>query len=116
MPKTGVALLACGRAAVMRRASCGLKCQAGIECEAHLPGQRVCAHCLWGGDGARKLDARARCAALVVVGPRSTDGRCANQRHFTFGARPWCDVPAVASNTKPGASCHAQGSRRSLAL
>ena len=60
-----------------------------------------CARCLWGGDAALELAARARRAALVVVGPRPANGAATGKRPLSFGARPWCDVPAAASNSKP---------------
>ena len=39
---------------------------------------------------------RARRAALVVVGPCTRQGHCPDKRPLSFGARPWCDVPAAA--------------------
>ena len=54
-----------------------------------------------GGGAALELAARARRAALVVVGLCPTEGHCAGERPLSFGARPWCDVPAAASNAKP---------------
>ena len=68
---------------------------------------------------ALELAARARRAALVVVGSYSIKGRCAGERSLFFGARSWCDVPALASNAKPApcVTCHAALSRlRSLSL
>ena len=53
-----------------------------------------------GGGAALELAARARRAALVVVG-LPYKGRCDGERPLSFGARPWCDVPAAASNFKP---------------
>ena len=60
------------RAAVVRRASCGLQRQASAACLARR--RRACARCLWGGGAALKLAARARRAALVVVGLCSRKG------------------------------------------
>ena len=44
------------------------------------------------------LATRARRAALVVVCPYPMQGHCTDERPLSFGARPWCDVPATASN------------------
>ena len=44
---------------------------------------------------------RARLAALVLVGVFSTKERCPDEMLLSFGAKLWCDVPAVASNLKP---------------
>ena len=74
------------------------------------------ARCLWGGDGARKLDARARCAALVVVGPCPMDGRCAVKKLLSFGAQPLCDVPAAASNAKLAATYEIKPREPALAV
>ena len=87
------------RAAVVRRASCGLQLQA---CAAWLARRRCGgARCLWGGDAALELAARARGAAMVVIGPHPANGCCDGKMLLSFGARPWCDVPAAASNVKP---------------
>ena len=52
---------------------------------------------------------RARLSALVVVGPCPLEGHCSGERPRSFGARPWCDVPAAISNAKPASrvSCGA---------
>ena len=63
--------------------------------------RRHCAGCLSGGGETRELAARARLAVLAVVGSRTTKIRCTGGRRLIFGARPWCDVRAVASNTQP---------------
>ena len=39
----------------------------------------------------------ARRAALVVVGPCAINGHYTSRKPLSFGARPWCDVPAAAS-------------------
>ena len=36
-----------------------------------------------------------------MIGPHPANGRCDGKRLLPFGARPWCDVPAAASNSKP---------------
>ena len=63
--------------------------------------RRACVLCLSGGGAARKLAARARRAALDVVELRPIEGRRPGARPLSFDARPWRDVPAAASNTKP---------------
>ena len=40
-------------------------------------------------------------AALVVIGPYVEAEHRACKRPLSFGARPWCDVLAAASSTKP---------------
>ena len=47
------------------------------------------------------LATRARGAALVVVALRTIQGHRNGERPLSFGARPCCDVPAVASHTQP---------------
>ena len=44
---------------------------------------------------------RARRAALVVFGPRTTDWHCSGERPLGFVARPWSDMLAAASNQQP---------------
>ena len=87
------------RAAVVRRASCGLQRQASAACLARR--RRACALCLRGGGSVRKLAACARRAALDMVGLRPIEGRSPGSRPLSFDARPWRDAPAAASNTKP---------------
>ena len=36
-----------------------------------------------------------------MTGRHPANGCCAGERPLSFGARPWCDVPAAASNFKP---------------
>ena len=57
--------------------------------------------CLWGGDAALELAARARRAAVVVVGPHAKQEHCTGERPLLFGASPWCNVVLAASNSKP---------------
>ena len=63
--------------------------------------------CLSGGGTAREIAARVRRATLIVVGLRSIKGHCTEERLLSFGARLWCDVPAVASQNQPGFAWHA---------
>ena len=42
------------------------------------------------------LPKRAGNVALIVVDPGPLKGRCASGDYLSFGARPWCDVPAAA--------------------
>ena len=89
---------------VVRRASCGFHHAAGCRVHAN---ERHCAGCLSGGGETRKLAARARRAALAVIGVRAMKGHCTGGRPLSFGARPWCDVRAVASITQPAVACYA---------
>ena len=59
---------------------------------------RHCARCLSGGGAARALAARARRAALVVVGLCLLKGHCTSEMPLSFGPRPCFDMPAAASN------------------
>jgi len=79
---------------------------------AHAP-RRVGARCL-GGGVALELAERARRAKLIMIGVGSVIWRCTDDRRVFIGARPWCDVPAVASNTKPDASCRRRVGARCL--
>ena len=85
----------------MRRASCGLRESAGFRVFVWHARARHCVCCLSGGGAARELAARARRAALVVVYPRTRQGHWTGERTFSVGARPWCDVPAAASENQP---------------
>ena len=79
--------------------------------------RRAGARCLWGGDAALELAVRARRAALVVVGSCLIERHCTGERPLSFGARPWCDVPAAASNAKPAPRVsRGAGALRSLSL
>ena len=69
---------------------------------------RRCAGCLSGGGAARELAARARRAVMAVVGLCCMQGHCTGERPLSFGARPWCDVPAAASNAQPAFAWHAR--------
>ena len=99
------------RPTMVWRFSCRLYCE---------PGWRVCrkltragARCLWGGGVVLKRAARAprhaSCGLLRPYKQHCTDGRI-----LSFGARPWCNVTATASNagcgvrskrTRAGSSC-----------
>ena len=69
---------------------------------------RHCAHCLSGGGASRKLAARARRAALVVVGLCTRQGHCTGERPLFFDVRLLCDVPAVATQNRPAFAWHAR--------
>ena len=62
--------------------------------------RRACARCLWGGGAAREL-ASARAVRAGCGRLRALRRRRAGERPLSFGARPWCDVPAAASSAKP---------------
>ena len=93
-----------------RRASFRLQRQAGYRA---CKRTRAGACSLWRG-AALELAARARRAALVVFELGRTEGLCAGEKLLSFDMRPWCDVPASASNAKPAAACEV--SARALAL
>ena len=84
------------RASVVRRASGGLQCQAGAACRR----RRTSGRCRWGGDAALKLSLCTCRAALVVVGLYLIGERRNSEKPLSFGAHPWCVVPAAA-NAKP---------------
>ena len=63
--------------------------------------KRHCAGCLSEGGVMRKPIPCARRAALAAIGLRGTKGHCTGERPLSFGARPWCDGRAVASNAQP---------------
>ena len=71
---------------------------------------------LWGGGAALKLAGRARRAALVMVGLGLIKERCTDGRLLSFGARPWCDVPAAAFSANPAAACAASARAPALAV
>ena len=93
---------------MVRRASCGLQRQAGCRVctQAHAPALAVS-----GEEAQHSSLLRARRAALVVVGLGSIEGRRVGGKPLSFGARPWCDVPAAASNAKPAAACERKRTR-----
>ena len=74
----------------------------------------VGARCLGGGGVLLEPAERARRAKLVMIGVGSVIWRCTEDRRVFIGARPWCDVPAVASNTKPDTSCRRRVGARCL--
>ena len=73
----------------------------------------ACAHtrtCHWacslsGGGAARALAPRARCTALVGVGPYPMEAHCASETVLSLSARPCSDVPSTASNEQPAFAC-----------
>ena len=73
--------------------------------------ERHCAGYLSGGGKPHELAARARRGALAAVGLRTMEGHCTSGRRLSFGARPWCDVRAVASNAQPSFAWHARKRR-----
>ena len=95
-----VSLLRCKT--VVRRASCGLQHAAGFRGT-----HRHCAGCLSRSDKTRELAARARRAALPVIGFCAMKGYCTGGRPLSFGARPGCVVRAVTSNVQPAFAWHA---------
>ena len=102
------------RSPVVRRASCDLQRQASAACLM----QRTHAGALYRwADVALKITARARYAALVVVGSNAKEKLCVSERPLFLSARPWCDVPAAASSAKPAPHVsHSAGALFSLSL
>ena len=58
----------------------------------------------------------ARRAALGVVAPCTIKRYCTSKRPLSLGARPWCDVPAAASNTQPAFAWQTRGRVTALAV
>ena len=86
------------RAAVVRRASCGLQRQASAAC--HAQRRRAGARCLW-EEAQHSSLLRVRAVPRWLWSAHAYEGHCTGERPLSFGARPWCDVPAAASNAKP---------------
>ena len=86
---------------MVRRANGSLQRHASAACLAQ-PRRAVLAV---SGEGAQLssmlLRARARRAALVVASTNAKQRYCAGKGLLCFSARPWCNVPATASNIKP---------------
>ena len=93
------------KGALCQRAPRGVTCQlqhpTPNQCRVTCVAYARCARCLWGGRRTTELGGRARHVALVVVGPGAKRGHCACERPLSFSARPWCSMPAAASNAKP---------------
>ena len=92
------------RAALGRRASCSLQRTADV-CVAHAH-----APLRWLSLG-RWRRTRACCLCAVphwlVVSLCYMQGHCTGERPLSFGAQPWCDVPAEASSAQPTFAWHA---------
>ena len=99
--RTGGGALLFRRAAVVRHVSYRLKLEAG--CRVRSKRTRAGARSLSGGGAVLEVP-RARFVAPVVVGLNPIKKRCTGERLLSFGARPWCDVLAAASNAKPAAA------------
>ena len=100
------------RETVVRRATCGLERTAGFR----VALTRAC-HCtrrLSQGAKARALATRARRAALVVVASCTIQGHRTGERPLSSGAKPCCDMPAVASITQQAFAWRAR--ERAIAL
>ena len=44
------------------------------------------------------------------------EGHCTGERSLSFGARPWCDVRAVAFNTQPAFAWHTRAIATALVV
>ena len=73
--------------------------------------ERHCAGYLSVGGKIRELAARTHRAALGAMGLRTIEGHCTGNKPLSLGARPWCDVRAVASNAQPAFAWHARERR-----
>ena len=69
-----------------------------------------------GRSAALEFTVRASRAALVVINAYPIEERCAGVRPLSFGARPWCDMSAAASNTKPVPHITRRRGSRALSL
>ena len=90
---------------MVRRASGGLPESSGVTWHARA---RHCARCLSSGGEALELAAHMHHATPVVVGQCVRQGCYTAERPLSFGARPWCDVPAVAIQNPPAFAWHAR--------
>ena len=98
---------------VVRRASCGLQRAAGIRVA------RASATALAVSREVAKHASLPRARAVLrwsVIGLRTLERYCTGGRPLSFGARPWCDVRAVASNAQPAFAWHAQAPLRWLSF
>ena len=96
------------RAPVVRRASCSLQRQASAACHTRAARAALAV-------SGRRRSTRAFCARAVPRWLRSalclSKEHCAGERPLSSGARPWCDVPAAASNAKPAPRVRTQRAR-----
>ena len=90
---------------VVRRASCDLQHTAGFRVARRA---RHCAGCLSGGGKTRELAARARRAALAVIGPRPTEGHCTGGRPLSSAQDRGATLRAVTSNRQPAFAWYAR--------
>ena len=67
--------------------------------------KRHCAGCLSEGGNTRKLAARAPCRAGCYLSMHY-GSILYRQNTFSFGARPWCDMRPVTSNTQLAFAWH----------
>ena len=58
----------------------------------------------------------ARRAALVVIAPCSMEDHCTGERPISIDVKPWCAVPAAASNTQPAFAWRARERTTALAV
>ena len=58
----------------------------------------------------------ARRAALVVIASCSTKDHCTGETPLSIGVRPWCAVPAAASNTQTALAWRAREHATVLAI
>ena len=77
---------------------------------------RGCARFLSEGGAVPAFARRTRRAAQVGFAPRPNKGHWTGERPFSFGVRPWCDVPAEASTLRSRLSRRAHASAQRLRL
>jgi hypothetical protein len=95
------------RADVVRRASCCLPESASLRVARRTRAYH-CVRCLSQRGASRKLAARACRAALALMTSCTSQGHSTGERPLCFGARPWCDVPAAASQNQLVLAWHAR--------
>ena len=90
----------------------GATCQLRPPTNSRLRLESACARhsaaCLSREGEARGITARARRPPLAELGPRTTKVHCSGRRPLSFLARPWCDMPAAASNPQSPFAWHAR--------
>ena len=106
--------------AVLRHASRGLQRAAYLRmCARKIAPLRALSLSLSRGSAARVLEARARCAALVGLGPCPMKTHCASETALSLGAWPCSGNPAATSNEQLTCACEQVKKRhcaRSLSL
>ena len=93
------------RAAVVRRASCGLQESSRLSRGTR---ERATALAVSREEAQHASLLRARAVPRWLWSFMHYERRCTGERPLSFGARPWCDVPAAASKNQPAVAWHAR--------